>query len=154
MFKNKKSKIDPNMTDTLIGEGTSFEGKIKSEAGLRVEGQMDGDIDCAGDVTIGENGVARSHIKARNVVIAGKVVGNVAATAKLTIKATGRLNGNLSALELSIESGGIFHGTSKMDASAADEAAASSEDRTASREQEAKSAPAAEGEAVAVLKTW
>ncbi|MFB9275330.1 bactofilin family protein [Cohnella cellulosilytica] len=154
MFKSKKSKIDPNMTDTLIGEGTAFEGKIKSEAGLRVEGQMEGDIDCAGDVTIGENGIARSHIQARNIVIAGKVVGNVAAAAKLTIKSTGRLNGNLSALELSIESGGIFHGTSRMNDGAEAEAAAASEDRTSVREPEGKSASAQEGEAVAVLKTW
>ncbi|MFC4600151.1 bactofilin family protein [Cohnella hongkongensis] len=154
MFKNKKSKIDPNMTDTLIGEGSSFEGKISSEAGLRVEGRMEGDIDCAGDVTIGENGVARSHIKARNVVIAGQVIGNVAATAKLTIKSTGRLNGNLSALELSIESGGIFHGTSQMDASIGTEAAEAPEDKPPARDQEGKAASPKEGEAVAVLKTW
>jgi len=154
MFKNKKSKIDPNMTDTLIGEGTSFEGKIKSEAGLRVEGQMEGDIDCAGDVTVGENGIARSHIKARNVVIAGQVVGNVAASAKLTIKSSGQLHGNLSALELSIESGGVFQGTSKMDA-AAQPAASRAEDKPANPEPELKpvsSSPA--GEAVSVLKTW
>ncbi|WP_372637578.1 polymer-forming cytoskeletal protein [Cohnella sp.] len=154
MFKSKKSKIDPNMTDTLIGEGTSFEGKIKSEAGLRVEGRMEGDIECAGDVTIGENGVSMSNIKARNVVIAGKVIGNVSAGAKLTIKSTGQLHGNLSALELSIESGGIFHGTSKMDASAGADAAAPAEHKAPAKEQEAKPASAPEGEAVAVLKTW
>jgi len=50
MFKNKKKKIDPNMTDTLIGEGTTFEGKISSQAGIRVEGQMIGNIECEGDI--------------------------------------------------------------------------------------------------------
>jgi cytoskeletal protein CcmA (bactofilin family) len=167
MFKSKKTKFDPNMTDTLIGEGTAFEGRIKSEAGLRIEGQMDGDIDCAGDVTVGENGIARSHIKARNVVIAGKVVGNVAASTKLTIKATGQLHGNLSALELSIESGGVFQGTSTMDAHAANADAASSEApnagaaaspgpkdaQAAIKEPESKPL-STEGDTVAVLKTW
>lgn len=76
---------------------------------------MIGDIDCAGDITIGENGIARSNVKARNVIVAGQVIGNVTASGKLTIKASGQLHGNLSALELSIESGGIFQGTSKMD---------------------------------------
>lgn len=149
MFKNKKTKIDPNMTDTLIGEGTTFEGKIKSEAGIRVEGQMIGDIDCAGDITIGENGVARSNIKARTVVIAGQVIGNVAASAKLTIKATGQLHGNLSANELSIESGGIFQGTSKMDASIP-----VSDEKSQVREKESKASPDADAGAGAVLKTW
>jgi len=123
MFKAKKSKIDPNTTDTLIGEGTSFEGSIRSEGGLRVEGRIVGDIECAGDVTIGESGVARSRIQARNIIISGQVDGNVAATGKLTIKSTGKLHGNLSTPELSVESGGIFHGTSEMNAGTEAEAA-------------------------------
>ncbi|MBW5447979.1 polymer-forming cytoskeletal protein [Cohnella sp. CFH 77786] len=115
MFKNKKFKIDPNMTDTLIGEGTHFEGKIKSEASIRIEGHLTGDIECTGDVTIGESGSARSHVRARNVILAGQVTGDVHASGTLTIKATGKLNGNLSARELSIEAGGVFQGTSKME---------------------------------------
>jgi cytoskeletal protein CcmA (bactofilin family) len=115
MFKAKKSKIDPNMTDTLIGEGTHFEGKIKSEAGIRIEGHLTGDIECTGDVTIGENGSARSNIKARHVILAGHVTGNVTASGTLTIKATGKLHGNLSAQELSIEAGGVFQGSSHME---------------------------------------
>lgn len=115
MFNSKKSKIDPNSTDTLIGEGTHFEGKIKSEAGIRIEGHLTGDIVCTGDVTIGENGRADSHISARHVILAGQVTGNVTASGKLTIKATGKLLGNLSAKELSIESGGVFQGNSHMD---------------------------------------
>jgi cytoskeletal protein CcmA (bactofilin family) len=151
MFKTKKAKIDLNMTDTLIGEGTSFEGKIKSEAGIRVEGQMIGDIECAGDITIGENGIARSHIKARNVVVAGQVVGNVAATGKLTIKSTGQLIGNLSALELSIESGGVFQGSSRMDLK---DTPIDIEEKAPVKEPEPSIAAVAEGDVVAVLKTW
>jgi len=115
MFNSKKSKIDPNSTDTLIGEGTHFEGKIQSEAGIRIEGHLTGDIVCTGDVTIGEHGKADSHISARHIILAGQVTGNVAASGKLTIKATGKLLGNLSAKELSIESGGVFQGNSRMD---------------------------------------
>jgi len=115
MFKSKKNKIDPNMTDTLIGEGTRFEGKIKSDAGIRIEGHLTGDIECAGDVTIGEKGVANSNIRARHVVLAGQVYGNITASGTLTIKSTGRLLGNLTAQELSIEAGGFFQGNSKME---------------------------------------
>lgn len=112
MFKSKKTKLDPNMTDTLIGEGTHFEGRLKSEASIRIEGHIVGDIDSLGDVTVGENGEARSNINARHVILAGQVTGNVQATGKLTIKATGKLHGNLSAMELAIEPGGVFLGTS------------------------------------------
>lgn len=157
MFKNKKSKIDPNMTDTLIGEGSSFEGKIRSEAGIRVEGHLTGDIECTGDVTIGENGVARSHIRARHVIVAGRVTGDIAATGKLTIKATGQLYGNLSAQELSIESGGIFQGSSKM-ANAKEPSAVQEEQTAAGVKKEQERLPASpvadDDTAPDVLKTW
>jgi len=149
MFNSKKSKIDPNSTDTLIGEGTHFEGKIKSEAGIRIEGHLTGDIACTGDVTVGEHGRADSHISARHVILAGQVTGNVTASGKLTIKATGKLFGNLTAKELSIESGGIFQGSSKMESAQGQPAV-----------EEKRPAPAKELEhiadesATAALKTW
>jgi cytoskeletal protein CcmA (bactofilin family) len=115
MFKGKKKpKIDPNTTDTLIGEGTTFEGNIKSEASIRVEGNITGDIVCKGDVTIGDNGDAKSSISARNVIIAGIVRGNVTTTEKLTITSTGKLHGNTSSKTLIIDDGGVFLGNSKM----------------------------------------
>ncbi|RRJ64242.1 polymer-forming cytoskeletal protein [Paenibacillus oralis] len=107
-------RLDPNTTDTLIGEGSVFEGKIKSEAGVRVEGQITGDIECEGDVTVGEKGMVHSNILARNIIIAGEVHGNVQAKSKLSITSKGKLYGNIVAAALSIEEGSIFEGTSKM----------------------------------------
>lgn len=114
MFKGKKQTIDPNTTDTLIGEGSVFEGNIKSEATIRVEGQITGDITCSGDVIISEKGVVRSDIIARNVVIAGKVYGDITAKEKISIVASGQLYGNLHTQSFTIEEGGVFEGTSKM----------------------------------------
>lgn len=115
MFKGKKHEINPSTTDTLIGEGSVFEGKIKSEASIRIEGHLTGDIDCAGDVTIGEKGVVRSNINARDVVIAGQVNGNVTTKGRLTILASGQLVGNTNSASFIVEEGGVFQGTSKMD---------------------------------------
>lgn len=117
MFKSKvkATKVDPNTTDTIIGEGSNFEGNIKSDAGLRVEGQIKGDIQCQGDVTIGEKGLVHSNISARNIIIAGTVHGNVHATTKLSLHAKGKLYGNILTHTLSIEEGSIFEGTSKME---------------------------------------
>ncbi|MDF2959454.1 MAG: polymer-forming cytoskeletal protein [Paenibacillus sp.] len=115
MFKGKKHAVDLHTTDTLIGEGTVFEGRIKSEASIRIEGQITGDVDCAGDVTVGEHGVVKSNITARDVILAGTVNGNVLCKGKLTIRSTGRLYGNTTAQSLVIEEGGTFQGMSKMD---------------------------------------
>lgn len=116
MFAKKKTKVNLNTTDTIIGEGSIFEGRIKSEAGLRIEGQVIGDIECQGDVEIGEHGIAKSNISARNVTIAGTVQGNVITKATLTLTSTGKLYGNSNAESLMISQGALFHGSSKMDA--------------------------------------
>ncbi|WP_199624456.1 bactofilin family protein [Paenibacillus alkalitolerans] len=113
MFKGKR--IDVSATDTLIGEGSVFEGKVKSEASIRIEGRLIGDIECEGDVTIGEAGNAKSNITARNVVIAGVVHGSVTTKGTLTITATGQLYGNTTAQTLVIAEGAVFQGTSKME---------------------------------------
>ncbi|MDF2837391.1 MAG: polymer-forming cytoskeletal protein [Paenibacillus sp.] len=116
MFKSKPGpgKINPDTTDTLIGEGTIFEGKIRTEASIRIEGSIIGDITSSGDVIIGENGVANSNIIARDLVLAGQLNGDVEARGKLTISSTGILNGNITAASLIIEAGGVFNGSSQM----------------------------------------
>jgi cytoskeletal protein CcmA (bactofilin family) len=118
MFKSKKKQLNPNITDTLIGEGSQFEGRIKSEASIRIEGAVTGDMECSGDVTIGEQGVVRSNIIARNIIIAGSVHGNIMTKGILKITATGKLYGNTTAASLMIDEGGIFQGTSKMETKA------------------------------------
>lgn len=119
MFKSKKNLMNPNTTDTLIGEGTTFEGRIKSEASIRIEGGITGDIECAGDVIIGERGVVKSNVSARDVILAGNVHGNIITKGKLTITSTGSLQGNISAASFIIEEGGQFQGNSKMETATA-----------------------------------
>jgi len=109
-----KSKINVDNTDTLLGENTVIEGKIRSQASMRIEGKVIGEVHCDGDVTVGEKAYVESNIQARNVTIAGKVKGDVHASGKLAITATGQLIGNVSAASLTIEEGAVFSGTSMM----------------------------------------
>jgi len=119
MFKSKAVpvKLDPDTTDTLVGEGSSFEGNIKSDASIRIEGKVTGDIECKGDVTIGEKGQVKSNISARNVIIAGTVTGDIQTMSKLSITSTGKLFGNIEVASLSIEEGSVFEGSSRMSTS-------------------------------------
>jgi len=154
MFKNKQRKIDPDTTDTLIGEGTVFEGKIRSEAGVRVEGKIYGDIECKGDVTIGEKGVLYSNVQARQVELAGTVHGNVTAQGQLTIRSTGKLYGNLTAQRLNIEAGAIFQGSSKMTGGELPEQAAVPAEQPASAGGNAPQVAQGAGGTDHALKAW
>ncbi|MCM3629397.1 polymer-forming cytoskeletal protein [Paenibacillus glycanilyticus] len=114
MFKDNKRMPS---TDTLIGLGTHIEGKLICEANLRIEGEHSGDIECLGDVIIGENGMARSNIAARDITIAGKVYGEVTAKGRLTITASGQLTGSISAQAIIVQDGGVLNGTCHMERS-------------------------------------
>ncbi|TFE27265.1 bactofilin family protein [Cohnella luojiensis] len=114
MFKDNK-KLASGVTDTLIGAGTEMNGYLKSMAGVRIEGAYQGDIESNGDIVIGEGGIAKSNITARDVTIAGKVYGDVHTRGKLLITPTGQLHGNSHASILLVQEGGILNGSSQME---------------------------------------
>jgi Integral membrane protein CcmA involved in cell shape determination len=112
MFKENKRTT---ATDTLIGQGTIAEGKILCEAGLRIEGEYRGDIECKGDVIIGESGIARSNIVANDVTLAGQLFGDVVTKGRLVITSSGQVTGNITAHSLIIQEGGKINGGCRME---------------------------------------
>lgn len=114
-MRRSRKETNPNTTDTLIGPGTCVKGNITSKAGLRIEGQLTGDVNCEGDISIGENGRLQSSITARNVYNAGVVEGSIHTRGLLTITQTGKVIGEISAKSLIIAEGGVFQGTSRME---------------------------------------
>jgi len=107
---NRKINANINKTETLIGANTEFKGLLTSEAGIRIDGAVTGDIQCKGDVTIGNRGFAVSNIVARNITIGGTVHGDVNSNHKLTINAKGKLIGDHSSNSIHIERGGVIVG--------------------------------------------
>ncbi|ASR48654.1 bactofilin family protein [Paenibacillus kribbensis] len=114
MFKESKRKLSTPVTDTLLANGTSFEGTVESEANIRIDGHFQGDIRSTHTIIIGETAVVRSDIIARDVVLAGKVFGSITTEGRLTITPTGELYGNTAAAALIISEGGVLEGTSQM----------------------------------------
>ncbi|WP_308638458.1 bactofilin family protein [Paenibacillus silvisoli] len=115
MFKESKRTVS---AETVIGLGTHVEGKLVSENGIRIEGEFRGDIDCKGDVIIGEYGVARCGIIARDLTISGRVYGDIVVKGKMTITASGQLHGNVLAHAMLIQDGAIYNGSCRMERAA------------------------------------
>ena len=70
-----------------------------------------GSINIPGNrVTVGRNGQVAANISAREIVVLGKVRGNVAATDRVDIRAEGSLSGDVAASRISIEDGAFFKG--------------------------------------------
>jgi cytoskeletal protein CcmA (bactofilin family) len=94
-----------------IGKSLFIKGEITGSESLFVDGKVEGSINLAGNrVTIGRNGQVSANITAREIVVLGKVRGNVSATDRVDIRAEGSLNGDVSAARISIEDGAFFKG--------------------------------------------
>jgi len=100
--------------DTLIGANTVFEGLIRSERSLCVEGSVRGRIETKGEVVVGREGKVEADIQADSVVVGGQIVGNVVAHRRLEITSTGRVTGDIEARSMSIAEGGVIDGFCKM----------------------------------------
>jgi cytoskeletal protein CcmA (bactofilin family) len=97
---------------TAIGKAVSIIGDIVSAEDLFVDGEVQGNLDVKGSrLTIGPNAKAKSNIKAREVIIQGKVQGDVDATQKITIRREGSLVGNIRTAGIVIDDDAYFKGS-------------------------------------------
>src|SRR5208283_5078676 len=78
---------------------------------LYIDGRVEGSINLSGNrVTIGRNGVVAANINAREIVVLGKVRGNLTASDRVDIRSDGSLTGDVIAARISIEDGDIRKG--------------------------------------------
>lgn len=114
MWNKRQQRTPFKSTDSLIGHGGTLEGKVICDTNLRIEGTFSGEIICSGVVTVGEDGMVRASIEAKEIVIAGKVYGDVISEGRLIMTETGQLHGNIVAGALSITEGSILNGSITM----------------------------------------
>jgi cytoskeletal protein CcmA (bactofilin family) len=94
-----------------IGKGLFVKGEITGSESLFIDGKVEGSINLPGNrVTVGRNGQVAASVAAREIVILGKVRGNVAASDRVDIRAEGALTGDVTAARISIEDGAFFKG--------------------------------------------
>ncbi len=111
MFSSSKNSQASNAkVETIIGQGTSIDGDIKSTGIVRIDGKCTGDIATSSDVIVGEQAFINGDITAVNVSLAGRVEGNVRCTGVLEIMLQGTLIGDVEVAGLSIQKGAVFNG--------------------------------------------
>ena len=94
-----------------ISKGLSIKGEITGTESLFIDGKVEGSISIPGNrVTVGKNGNVTASISAREIVVLGKLKGNVNATDRVDIRAEGALTGDVAAARISIEDGAFFKG--------------------------------------------
>jgi len=101
-----------NTTDqATIGKSLVIKGEVTGSESLYIDGRVEGSITLSGNrVTVGRNGIVNANISAREIVVLGKVRGNLQASDRVDIRTEGSLTGDVVAQRISIEDGAFFKG--------------------------------------------
>jgi cytoskeletal protein CcmA (bactofilin family) len=101
----------PAGDQATIGKSLIIKGEVSGSESLYIDGKIEGAINLPGNrVTIGRNGQVAANIMAREVVVLGKVRGNVHASDRIDIRNEGSLTGDVIAARIAIEDGAFFKG--------------------------------------------
>ena len=110
----RKAMPDLNPGKNLLSADVEIKGSIKFTNDLTIDGKVEGEINSAGTLTIGENAEIKGEIKTKSVTVLGKVNGNITVEERCELKGHAVLNGDLKAARLVIEDGATFVGKSEV----------------------------------------
>lgn len=108
MFSKETDKLE-----TFLGSNSSFKGELTVRGTLRIDGALEGQLD-ADYVILSETGEVKGEIKAKSILIGGKIDGNVRAQELVEIKSKGRVLGDIFTPKLAVIEGGEFNGKVEM----------------------------------------
>lgn len=98
------------LKESLIGPDITIEGKIEGAGHVRVAGKFKGDVNVQGDLTIEAGANLTGGVRARKVIIAGELHGNIEEAAHVDLQNSGVLNGDLKAGSLTVAAGSRMRG--------------------------------------------
>jgi cytoskeletal protein CcmA (bactofilin family) len=95
-----------------IGKSVIVKGELSGSEDLYVDGEVEGSISLRGQsLTIGPNGRVHANIEARNVIVHGRVDGNIKASDRVELRKSASLSGDISTARVAIEDGAFFKGS-------------------------------------------
>lgn len=114
-----RNSTSPGAPDR-VGAGLSIKGELQGNQDLIVEGVVEGPIHLADHtLTIGSGGNVSSDVVAREIVVHGRIKGNLRATGRIEIKKDGSVIGDLTTACILIEDGASVKGSIEIDPEAA-----------------------------------
>ncbi len=111
---NRKNKNEPEEKSIEINAQMHGSLSFNDPVNLKINGNFTGSLNTRGTLTIGSAAFVEANINGENVIVAGKVRGDVVAKKMLVLMPTAVLTGNISTPKLNIVEGAIFHGRCQM----------------------------------------
>lgn len=117
-----KSRIDKNSANnsalrslSVLSCSAAVRGEINIDDDLRIDGNVDGDINSGGKVVIGPEGCVKGKITGKSIEVIGKILGDVTVSDIVILRASSYYEGQITARNIEIEAGASFYGNCKME---------------------------------------
>lgn len=104
--------------NAFLGTGTNYNGKLNFQGAVRIDGNFDGEVDSEGTLVVGKDACVEGVIHVGQIILSGKVIGEVVARDKTVLHKTANLQGNLVTPTLVVEEGAVLEGKVTMTTSA------------------------------------
>ncbi len=115
MFGRNTKRPPIEKIETVIGPNTNFDGHLKCDGSVRIDGICEGGvIETVGNVIVGPDAMVAADLVARNVSVSGAVTGKVRASGRLEILSTGRVWGDVEVGSFLLDEEGYFRGQMVM----------------------------------------
>lgn len=110
-----KEITNTGLAHNVIASGTKIIGTITADNDIRIDGNIEGDINCKGKIVVGTNGIINGKIICNNAEIMGNINGQLIVSDTLSLKSTSSVLGEIKTKVLVIEPEAKFTGTCEMD---------------------------------------
>src|SRR5271155_5492602 len=113
MFK-RHEKDELGQIDTLIGRSAKVQGDVEFTGGLHVDGRITGNVRATAglpaSLSISEHGVVEGSVEAHNVVLNGRINGDIFGSERVVLGAKARVQGNVHYGEIEMALGAEING--------------------------------------------
>lgn len=107
--KKEKIQLDQQTISTIISSGCVLDGNFKAPGVARIEGTLNGNVEVADGLILGEKGIINGNITTQEIIVYGEVNGDIACSS-IEIRTSGKINGDIKTQSLSVETGGAYNG--------------------------------------------
>ncbi len=100
--------------ETVVGPSVNVEGDFASEGNIVVKGTVSGSVFTSKHLTVERGAKIIANVRAGSATVSGEVKGNMKIKGSLDLTATAKVNGDIDAQNLKIESGAMLYGKVTM----------------------------------------
>ena len=112
-FKRRRLQDKVAGPATLISEGCKISGAISGNGDFLVSGEVEGECELTGSMTISANGHWKGTISAATVIVAGTIEGDIFSTGRVEISNTARITGTVTGEAIAVAEGAVVQGQMK-----------------------------------------